>query len=65
MNEGGSADDLASGTNHIIDDYDGEEDIFPQLGSEIGKQLFALPPSYWRASRCIYEKYLHDPATQE
>ena len=65
MNESGSAYDLASGTNPIVDNCDDEEDIFLQPGSDIGQQLLDPPLSYWRASRCIYENDLQDQATQD
>ena len=46
MNESGSAYDLASGTNPIVDNCDDEEDIFLQPGSDIGQQLLDPPLSY-------------------
>ena len=65
INEGGSANDIASGTNPVVGDYDGKDDIFPRLGSDIRQQLLALPPYYWHASRCISAKDIQYPATQE
>ena len=65
MNADGSADDLASGTNTDVNDYDDEEDISPQPGIDIRQQLLALPPSDCSASRWISEKDIQDPETQE
>ena len=65
MNEGGISDDIASGTNPAIENYYGKYYIFLQTVSEIGLQLLALSLYDWHARRCISEKDLQEPATQE
>ena len=65
MNQGGSADDLASSTNPVVDNSYDEEDILPQPGSDIGCKLLALPSSDWRDNRCIFAKDLQYPVKQE